>query len=85
MFNLEIIISHDGDLFSSSNTYLHISQIYLKVDLDDINNIDICRDENRISNKHTLFNTSRFSHSDCGYPSEKMYANEWAINLLEEK
>ena len=37
----------------------------------------------RISNQYTLFDSSRFSHSDCGTSPEKTYVNK--RTLLEEK
>ena len=34
------------------------------------------KDKNLISKQYTLFDLSSFSHSDCGSPSVKTYANK---------
>ena len=39
-------------------------------------------DKNIVSNQYTLFDSTRFSHSDFGYSHVKTYANSWT--LLEE-
>ena len=41
------------------------------------------QDKNRVLNQYTLFDSSRFSHSDCGSSPVKTCANK--RTLLEEK
>ena len=51
------------------NYYLDIYACWysLKLDLYDKNNLNYFKDKNLVWNQYTLFDSSRFIHSDCGF------------------
>ena len=48
--------------------------LHLKLDLYDKNYLQVNKDNNRVSNQYTLYDSSRFSDSDCGPSSVKTNA-----------
>ena len=46
-----------------------------KLNVGDISNLEKNLNAKLVSNQYTLFDSSRFSHSDCGSWAVKTYAN----------